>query len=812
MWGVRATAALVYIAWAGTAGAQGPVDLDGRPLDPLEPQRGIAATVLLFTATDCPISNRYAPEVVRLRDAFASRGVRFHLVYANAAETPGAIRAHAARFEYGLSIVRDPAHVLVAQAGASITPEAAVFDASGQLRYRGRIDDRYVDFGVDRPAPTRRDLADALAAVLDGRPVAEPVTRAVGCFIPSPSTSAEAPVTFARDVAPILFDRCGICHRPGGAAPFSLLTYEAVRPRAAQIAAVTESRYMPPWKVEPGYGPFVGQRPLSAQEIGILRRWADAGAPEGDRAALPATPTWPDDGWQLGTPDLVVSLDRPYMLPAAATDVFRIFVIPLPVTSTRYVRGIEFRPGNPKVVHHANLRIDRTGQSRKLDEADPVPGYEGLMPRSAEYPDGHFLGWTPGQLAPLVPAELAWGLQPGTDLVVQLHMQPSGAVEEVAPSIGFFFSDRPPHRAPAILRLGSQGIDIPPGRREHAIQDAYVLPVDADVLAIQPHAHYRAREIVGEATAPDGSRRTLLHIRDWDFRWQHVYRFETPVRLPKGTTLSMRFTYDNSADNPRNPQQPPERVLWGQRSVDEMGDLWFQLRTDTEADRARLNDEAQRKMMAEDIVGYETMLLASPDDSELHDDVALLYLAAGRYGEAVTHFARSVALRPGEATAHFNLATALTLDGRFDRAVASYKAALAIKPDYASAHNNLGMVMAATGRRREAIAAFREAVRHDGSNVQAVRNLAWQLAVSPTSGPDEIEEAVALAERAVRATGRREAHLLDVLAVAYAAAGRFDRARAVAGEALSLDLDPGAAAQIRARLALYERRQPYREP
>ncbi len=263
-------------------------------------------------------------------------------------------------------------------------------------------------------------------------------------------------------------------------------------------------------------------------------------------------------------------------------------------------------------MHHANIRIDRSDGSRRLDDADAAPGYDGLLARSAEYPDGHFLGWTPGQIAPLVDADLAWRLDPGTDLVVQLHMQPSGKPEAVRPSIGFYFGDRPPTRTPSILRLGSQGIDIPPGEGRYLVEDRYTLPVDATLLAVQPHAHYRAADVTGTATFPDGTSRTLIHIGAWDFRWQHVYRYAEPMRLPRGTTVAMRYVYDNSAQNPRNPQLPPARVRWGQRSFDEMGDLWFQLATDSDADRARLRGEVQAKMTAEDLVGLETMLAVGP--------------------------------------------------------------------------------------------------------------------------------------------------------------------------------------------------------
>jgi mono/diheme cytochrome c family protein len=533
-------------------------------------------------------------------------------------------------------------------------------------------------------------------------------------------------VTFTRDIAPIVFDACVSCHRAGGPGPFPLTTYQEVRQRATQIARVTESRFMPPWKVEPAIGHFVGQRTLTSNEIASIGRWAAGGAAEGNPKDLPPLPK-ATDGWLLGKPDLTVTPEQSFTLPAQPNDAFRIFAIRLPVTKRTYVRGIEFHPGNARVVHHANIRVDRTNATRKLDDADPLPGYDGLMPRSAEYPDGHFLGWTPGQVAPLVSSDLAWTLEPGSDLVVQLHLQPSGAVEDVRPVIGLYFSDTPPTRTPTILRLGSQGIDISPGESRYVIRDAYTLPVDMDLLAIQPHAHYRAREIRGTATFPDGSTRLVMHITDWDFRWQHVYREVQPIPLPKGTRLSMEYTYDNSAENVRNPQLPPARVHWGQRSKDEMGDLWFQLLAKNDRDRAAVTGQIMQKMTAEDVVGYETMLVATPDDAELHDDVAVLYLGLGRPADAVRHFEASARLKPGLAPGQFNLGTALATSGRLDEAVVAFRAALAIRPGYPQAHNNLGRVLLAQGKAAEAIEHLREALRLDPSNKSAASNLAEAL-------------------------------------------------------------------------------------
>ena len=686
------------------------------------------ASVWIFTTIECPIANRYAPEIARLHREFEKQGVAFFLVFANPADSPEAIRAHTKRFGLEMRVIPDPRQEYVQRVKATMTPEAVVLDRTGKVAYRGRIDDRYIAFGVDRPEPTRRDLREALTDVLAGRPVTVPETPAIGCVLADFRVPQAPAPTFARDIAPIVFDACGSCHRPGGPGPFSLLTHAAVRQHATQIVQVTKSRFMPPWKADADGGPFVGQRRLTDHEIALIEQWVEAGAPEGDSSETPKPPMR-TDGWQLGTPDLVVTIPEAYELQAEATDVFRIFAIPLPVDGVRYVRGLEFLPGNPRVVHHANIRLDYSPATRKLDAADPAPGYDGLMPRAAVYPDGHFLGWTPGQIAPLVPGTFAWALQPGADLVVQLHMQPSGARERVRPVIGLYFSKEPPSRTPAILRLGSQGIDIPPGTSNYTIKDSYVLPVDVDLQAVQPHAHYRLRSAKGTATLPDGTRKSLIHIREWDFRWQHVYRYQTPLALPRGTRLTMEYAYDNSEQNPRNPDRPPKHVFWGQRTVDEMGDLWFQLLPHRPADLATLNAETGRKMMLEDAIGYETMIRVTPGEGELHDDVALLYLSLGQPVDAVRHFRRSLELKPQSAAAHFNLGTALSVAGLLEESVAEYQRALAIEPDYASAHNNLGSVLSATGASIEAFRHFSEAVRLDRANVQAIGNLARETAM-----------------------------------------------------------------------------------
>jgi len=576
-----------------------------------------------------------------------------------------------------------------------------------------------------------RPFRAAPAAV--GRPKGLRYLRPPASARPAPNVAS---ITYNNDIAPLIADRCAMCHHDGGSAPFALETYADVKRRAALIATVTRNRSMPPWKADPSNGPFIGQHPLSDAEIAVIQEWAAGGAIEGDSSEAAKADLsrrsgeaakadrGSTSGWQLGTPDLIVTPTAPYTLQADGTDVFRIFVLPLPVSTTRFVRGLEFRPGNPKVVHHANIRVDTTHAARALDEADPRPGYSGLIPHAAHYPEGHFLGWTPGQVAPLSPNDLAWTLERDTDLVVEIHMQPSGKPESVQPSVGIYFGDTAPTRTPAMLRLGRQSIDIPPGDQRYTITDSYSVPVDVRVEALQPHAHYRARDIRGEATLPDGSKRELIHIRDWDFRWQHVYRFVTPFWLPKGTTLSMEYRYDNSATNVRNPERPAKRARWGQRSSDEMGDLWIQVLTRDEPDLVTLTREFRTKVATEDAIGYEMEIERLPSDAGLHDDAALLYLELGRPDRAVEHFQRTLALRGDMPQAHYNLGTAFAVARKYDEAIYEFQRAIRLAPGYAFAHNNLGNVYFAQKKYDEAIREFTEAVRLQPDLASAQKNLA----------------------------------------------------------------------------------------
>ncbi|MGH9612621.1 MAG: tetratricopeptide repeat protein, partial [Bryobacteraceae bacterium] len=351
---------------------------------------------------------------------------------------------------------------------------------------------------------------------------------AAAASVPSGAAAREPrpSVTFYRDIAPILFQNCAPCHRPGESGPFSLLTYEDARKHARQIAAVTKRRYMPPWLPEPGYGDFADSRRLTDAQIHTIEQWAKAGAPEGSVSDSPPAPVF-TPGWQLGPPDLIVQPAKPFTVPASGPDVFWNFILSPPVRQTRYVKAIEIRPGKPRIVHHANVLIDRSHSARR-EEAHVGGGFPGMdltIETDTFDPDSHFLFWKPGSTPPVEPDGLAWRLDPGNDLILNAHLQPSGKPEEIQPSIGLYFTDKPQTKYPMLIQLEHDGaLDIPPGAADFLVSDDFRLPLDVDVLAVYPNAHYLGKMLEGFATLPDGTRKPLIRIPDWDLNWQAVYR------------------------------------------------------------------------------------------------------------------------------------------------------------------------------------------------------------------------------------------------------------------------------------------------
>ena len=443
-------------------------------------------------------------------------------------------------------------------------------------------------------------------------------------------------VTWSSDIAPIIVGECLDCHGENPSAPFQLLSYEDAAERADQIARMTSLRRMPPWLPGDDHGTFEGERILTDRQIDLFTKWWENGAPAGT-GTLSQETLAPDDeaGWEPGVPDLTLTLPV-YNLPAEGRDVYRNLVVDIPVEATRWVEHVELRPGSRTAVHHARVMVDETPSSRQLDLQDPEPGFDGMdLLSGAGNPDGHFFGWTPGKTR-LPPLDgMAWRLEPGTDLVVQLHMQTSGTPQEVTAEVDFYFTDRAPTRHPAVVVVSSLQIDIPAGMPNHAVSNSFTLPVDVDVLSVYPHAHYLGKDLRATAVLPSGEEVSLIHIPDWDFNWQDDYRFLEPVYLPAGTTILKEFSFDNSSGNPRNPNNPPERVVYGSNSDDEMADLILQVLPRSEADRDELLQAQAWQHDAEDMAYMAALEFSQGEQA----------YSSGQLAAATMHFQQALQYR-----------------------------------------------------------------------------------------------------------------------------------------------------------------------
>jgi Tfp pilus assembly protein PilF len=584
----------------------------------------------------------------------------------------------------------------------------------------------------------RRILGPATAAVLVGlllgcEPVQAPVATssspvdasAPPADPPGPTPYVPRPngtLTFTKDVAPIVFRKCAGCHHEGEIGPFPLVSFADFRKRPKQLLNVIERRLMPPWPAAPGYCHFEGERSLSVEQIGIIAQWAAEGCREGNASDLPPLPEFPT-GWKLGTPDLVLTMSEPYSLAAGGKDIYRKFALPVPITERKYVRAYEFDPGNRKIVHHAMIRIDSTGWSRYLDKQDPLPGFEGTMMGGDRSPDGLLMGWSPGVTAPRANGPVAWALEPGTDFVVELHLLPSGKPEKIQSSLALYFTSNPPDTHPCLVQLQNGSIDIPAGQKEYVVEDQYVLPIDVKAIECWPHAHFICRDVQCYAVLPDGSRQWLLRIKDWNFNWQNSYAYAEPVSLPRGTMLRMRLEYDNSADNPRNPHNPPRRVHFGQTSDDEMGEVTLELLARSELDQAVLRDDFARKDLLVWTTIFENQLKWKPDDWQAHYNLAVLCREKGDIEGSVSHYRETLRLKPDSAWAHNNLGTLYLGLGRLDDAAAEYTSALRYDPGNAKSHNNLGLVFTQQRRLAPAAIQFEQALRANQRFPEAETNL-----------------------------------------------------------------------------------------
>ncbi len=540
------------------------------------------ATVVAFLSAECPMSNGYLPILADISTKYAKQGITVIGVFPDPEATAAQVTAHAKEYKIPFPVFTDAEQTSVAVLGPKVTPEVVVLDDKFVVRYRGRIDDGYAARLKQKPIVTRQDLAIALDELLAGKAVSMPETKAFGCAITVPAKKAftsNTPVTFYKDVLPVLQAHCQGCHRDGQVGPFSLTTFKQATKWADTCLEEIRTKRMPPWKPAPN--PLLTiERSLPPDAAKVLERWVSHGMPEGDPQDAPAGVKFTDD-WAFGEPDLVLEAPAETTIAATGPDIFRVLVFPTKLPEDKYVAAVEVKPGNPRVVHHTVEIIDTFGIARKLQaeaeakqkptDPDRGPGY-GVNMGFGFLPDlnNALGGWAPGLLPKKLPDGMGQRLAKGADVCVHIHYHRTGKEEKDRTKIGLYFAKKPVTERFTWIPVTGLFWAIPPGEKEFKVESAWRLRDTVTVYRLLPHMHMLGKDIELTATPPDGKEQLLIRIPVWDYNWQEQYELKEPLKLPAGTVLRVRATYDNSADNPNNPNSPPKVVRLGEQTTNEM--------------------------------------------------------------------------------------------------------------------------------------------------------------------------------------------------------------------------------------------------
>ncbi|MBX9652787.1 redoxin family protein [bacterium] len=592
----------------------------GQTLD-LEKAAGRKGTVLIFISTECPLSNGYLPTVNRLAKEYADKGIEFIGVDPNEGQPFKKIEQHRIRYGITIPVVRDPSAHLATSLGITHCPEVIVFNSAKKAVYRGRIDDRYPRRGG---APKQvfhvHDLEDVLTKLSKDQAVDPYVTEAIGCPIVMASHASSTPdsssVNFTRDVAVVLKKHCQECHRDGGIGPFSLTNYDDAVLWKDDLVTFTENKSMPPWKLVEGHGDFQNARRMTDQEIGIISSWVKAGCPKGNDSDMPE-PLKVVEGWKLGKPDVVLQMLEPYELAAEGPDEYRHFVIPTNFDKDVYINAIEINAGNPRVDHHVIVFLDPHGVSEKLDAADPSPGYitSGGFPGFVA--TGMLGGWAPGNVSTPLPPGAVRIIPKGSRIVLQMHYHKSGKTEIDQTKVGLYLAKEepkrlvrdiaitPPEAVPMLQNVPFLASKIPANAANFTVGETMYVPEDIEIISARPHMHLIGKELKVTATLPDGTKKELVYIKNWDFNWQENYYYTKPVFLPKDTKLELTAVFDNSADNPANPNMPPKPVAWGEGTTDEMAFCFFELVPTKDATSKKELEHAAVTSFLKRWIGYQ---------------------------------------------------------------------------------------------------------------------------------------------------------------------------------------------------------------
>lgn len=528
------------------------------------------AVVIMTHGNGCPIVRKSLSEFKALRDRFGAQGVEFLMLNSNLQDDYRSVQAEAKEFSIDVPIMIDDTQLIGEALGVERTAEVFVIDPKHwRLVYRGPVDDR-LDYGAAKPAATRSYLADTLQAVLaeQAPPLAQ--VDGPGCIVNFPERAkrdAHAKISYEKTIAPLLQDKCVACHRVDGVAPWAMSDYTKVLGFAPMMREVIRTKRMPPWHADPHYGSFVGDRSLSVDDTKTLVHWIEAGAPRGDGADPLATSTKTWSQWALGEPDLIIDVPA-FKVPANGLVTYQYPRVLNPLQQDVWIRAIEVMPGDRSVVHHA------------LAGVDDGRGLAGAL--------GNLGSYAPGKNAAPYPDDTGVPLRKGAHFQFQMHYTPSGKEVTDKTRLGLYFYDREPKHELKMAVIYDTALAVPPNTKAYTQSLNYVFKQDVMLYSLVPHAHLRGKSAKYTAHYADGHQEVLLSVPKYDFNWQPTYFFKDPMLMPAGTKIVLEMTWDNSRQNPLNPN-PDHTVRWGDQTWEEMNVGWLRFREVGRADAAALS-------------------------------------------------------------------------------------------------------------------------------------------------------------------------------------------------------------------------------
>src|SRR4051794_1055123 len=529
------------------------------------------AVVLMTYGNGCPIVRKSLPRLREIRDQYRARGIEFLLIDSNLQDDRASVARESAEFGNDIPVLIDDTQLIGEALGVERTADIFVIDPkTWRLTYRGPLDDR-LSYGAEKPVAHKHYLVDALDALLGGTPAPVAANPPLGCIVDFPERKridAHARISYAERIAPLLIDKCVACHREGGVAPWAMTRYDIVRGFAPMIREVVRTKRMPPWHADPLYGKFVGERSMDSQDIKDLVHWVEAGAPRGQgRDPLTSLDkTWSE--WTLGKPDLIVEVPA-YDVPPTGVVSYQYPHARNPLDRDVWIRAIEIIPGNRAAVHHVLAGLD-----------DPVNAERGIRAQMRELG-----GYAPGKNAIPYPANTGILLRKEASFRFQMHYTPIGKPVTDVTRLGLYFFDKPPKHSLEMSIIYDTSLAIPVGSKSYAQSLEKVFERDVMLYSLLPHAHLRGRSAKFTAHYPDGREEILLSVPKYDFNWQPLYALNPPKLIPAGTRIVLDMTWDNSAQNPANPD-PNQIVHWGDQTWEEMNVGWFRYRAADDDDRA----------------------------------------------------------------------------------------------------------------------------------------------------------------------------------------------------------------------------------